>query len=82
MDTRTPKIGNPLPTVLRTNTKEVLKIVLVDHLIEKDLKVQKIIIDGKFAWDLVPKMTAYEEWWNQLKSQEDLESVPFFKDMI
>ena len=82
MDTRTPKVGNPLPTVLRSNTKEVLKIVLVDHLIDKDIKVQKITVDGKFAWELVPKMTSYEEWWSQLKSQDDLESVPFFKDMI
>ena len=73
MDTRTPKLGNPLPTVLRSNTKEVLKIVLVDHLIDKDIKVSKITVDGKFAWELVPKMTSYEEWWCQLKSQEDLE---------
>ena len=64
MLTRAPNIGNPLPTVLRSNTKEVLKIVLVDHLIEKDLKVQKITVDGKFAWDLASKMTDYEEWWS------------------
>ena len=82
MLTRAPNIGNPLPTVLRSNTKEVLKIVLVDHLIENDVKVQKVTVDGKFAWDLASKMTAYEEWWSQLKSQDELEGVPFFKDMI
>ena len=51
-------------------------------MIEKDLHAADVRVGGALAWDLVPYLVPYEAWWKDIESQAQLESLPFFRDML
>ena len=71
-----------LPDTLKPQTKNVLKIILIDHLIDKGWWAADLKVDAELAWDLVQLLAEYDAQWKEIESKKDLQAQPFFKELL
>ena len=70
------------PDTLTALSKEIIKVALVDYLIDRGLQGCDVTADTDFAWNLVPYIAVYETWWKNFDSVKELEAATLFPDYI
>ena len=71
-----------LSATLKPATKEVIKIILIDYLLERGWWAADVRLDAEFAWELIPHLQEYDKDFREIESKEDLLAQPFFKEFL
>ena len=61
-----------LPHALKPQTKKVLQLILIDHLIDKGWWAADLKVDAELACDLVQLLVEYDAQWKEIESKKDL----------